>query len=82
MNEQNVARPEYDAETVAQFEKVDAASLAFGDLMPYFGLHVRSITNDGHKIVVHFIKRLGIARERITFLQGDTVTVLRAGGAR
>lgn len=73
--------PDYDAETIARFEHVRADSLRFGDLLAYFGAHVRS-THQDNMVRVQLIRNLGQQRTNLAFYPDDVVTVLRAGAGR
>lgn len=66
-----------------KIERVTADSLRFGDLLPYFGQHVRSTQPHGAGMVrVNFIKRLGAERRNAAFYPHELVFCVRAGSGR
>lgn len=66
-----------------KIERVRADSLRFGDLMPYFGQHVRSTQPHGAGMVrVTFIQRLGVTRRNAAFYPHEIVFAVRAGSGR
>jgi hypothetical protein len=68
---------------VRHLERVRADSLRLGDRVPYFGGHVRTVTDRGNGTVrVHFIARPGQERNGFTCYAGDLIHVLRAGWMR
>ena len=66
-----------------KIERVRADSLRFGDLLPYFGQHVRNSQPHGAGMVrVNFIRRIGADRHRVAFYPHESVFVVRAGSGR
>jgi len=75
---------DYASDEVERFEVVRADSLRFGDFLPFWHEHVRTVqmTEGDPMVRLNTIRRLGSARARLAFYPGDMVSVVRAGSAR
>lgn len=75
------APDELGAAELAALELAPAGSLRFGDRLPYFGQHVRSVQEHGNPDMVELLllPRLGCDRVRLTCYRSDRLHVLRTG---